>query len=110
MCSEATRPAGEGEGAFIAFSMRLHRRQARSVAPGFILALSNATPIIPRVLDIKLIREKPDFVKERLKARGAGDEAVIDKILPLDESRRKALPEVETLKAQRNRVSKEIGV
>jgi seryl-tRNA synthetase len=61
------------------------------------------------VLDIKLIREKSDFVRERLRTRGAGDDAVIDKILPLDESLRKALAEVETLKAQRNRVSKEIG-
>jgi len=61
------------------------------------------------VLDIKLIREKPDFVRQRLAARGAGDEAKIDDLLKLDEQRRKILAEVETLKAQRNRVSKEIG-
>jgi len=61
------------------------------------------------VLDIKLIREKPDFVRARLATRGAGDEAKIDELLKLDEQRRKMLVEVETLKAQRNRVSKEIG-
>ena len=61
------------------------------------------------MLDIKLIREKPDFVRQRLATRGAGDEAKIDELLKLDEQRRKFLAEVETLKAQRNRVSKEIG-
>ncbi|HEY4952114.1 MAG TPA: serine--tRNA ligase [Verrucomicrobiae bacterium] len=61
------------------------------------------------MLDIKLIREKPDFVRDRLATRGAGDETRIDELLKLDEQRRKILAEVETLKAQRNRVSKEIG-
>ena len=61
------------------------------------------------MLDIKLIREKPDFVRARLATRGAGDEKLIDGILIADESRRKYLMEVETLKSQRNRVSKEIG-
>jgi seryl-tRNA synthetase len=62
-----------------------------------------------RVLDIRLIREKPDFVRQRLAARGAGDEALIDRILDADEKLRKTLAEVEGLKAHRNRVSKEIG-
>jgi seryl-tRNA synthetase len=61
------------------------------------------------VLDIKLIREKPDFVRQRLAARGAGDEKLIDGILQADEQRRKLLAEVEALKSQRNRASKEIG-
>jgi seryl-tRNA synthetase len=61
------------------------------------------------VLDIKLIREKPDFVRQRLATRGAGDDRLIDGILQADEQRRKSLAEVETLKATRNRVSKEIG-
>jgi seryl-tRNA synthetase len=61
------------------------------------------------VLDIKLIREKTDFVRSRLALRGAGDEAKIDELLKFDEQRRKFLAEVETLKSQRNRVSKEIG-
>ena len=61
------------------------------------------------MLDIKLIRDRPDFVRDRLATRGAGDETKIDRLLKLDEERRKALAEVETLKAVRNRVSKEIG-
>jgi seryl-tRNA synthetase len=61
------------------------------------------------VLDIKLIREKTDFVRQRLATRGAGDEAKIDELLKLDDARRKTLAEVETFKSLRNRVSKEIG-
>jgi len=61
------------------------------------------------MLDIKLIREKPGFVRERLAARGAGEEGHIEEVLKLDERRRKLLNEVENLKAQRNRASKEIG-
>ncbi len=61
------------------------------------------------MLDIKVIREKPDFVRQRLATRGAGDEAKIDEVLSLDEKRRGLLSEVENLKAQRNRISKEIG-
>lgn len=61
------------------------------------------------MLDIRLIRERPDFVRERLATRGAGDDAKIAEALALDEERRKCLTEVEQLKAQRNRVSKEIG-
>jgi len=61
------------------------------------------------MLDIKIIREKPDWVRERLAARGGGDESQIDELLSLDEQRRKALAEVEQVKASRNRISKEIG-
>ena len=61
------------------------------------------------MLDIKLIRERPDFVRQRLATRGAGDEACIDEVLKCDELRRKLLGEVESLKAQRKRASKEIG-
>jgi seryl-tRNA synthetase len=62
------------------------------------------------VLDIKLIREKTDFVRERLATRGAGDEKLIDAILLDDDLRRKNLADLETLKAKRNSVSKEIGI
>ena len=61
------------------------------------------------MLDIKLIRDQPDHVRERLAARGAGDEARVGEVLAFDQQRRKALAEVEQLKAERNRVSKEIG-
>ncbi len=62
------------------------------------------------MLDIRLIREKPDFVRQRLATRCGGDEKKIDEVLALDERRfAKPLTEVEQLKAARNRVSKEIG-
>lgn len=61
------------------------------------------------MLDIKLLREKPDFVRERLASRRGGDDAKVADVLALDERRRAALAEVEKLKAQRNATSKEIG-
>jgi seryl-tRNA synthetase len=60
------------------------------------------------MLDIKLIREQPDFVKAQLARRGA-DTAQVDEVLAFDEQRRELLKEVEKLKATRNTVSKEIG-
>lgn len=60
------------------------------------------------MLDIKLLREKPDFVKERLQARNA-DPAAIDAVLDADTRLRAAMSEAEDLKAQLNRDSKGIG-
>lgn len=59
------------------------------------------------MLDINLIRKDPDFVKAQL-ARG-GMDAPIDEILELDARRRAILGEVETLRRERNVVSKQIG-
>ncbi len=61
------------------------------------------------MLDIKLIREKTEFVRTRLATRGAGDETKIDELMKLDELRRSRLANVEKLKSERNRASKEIG-
>jgi seryl-tRNA synthetase len=61
------------------------------------------------MLDIKLLRERPDWVRERLATRHAGDETKIGEVLALDEQRRALLAEAETLKAFRNKASKEIG-
>jgi seryl-tRNA synthetase len=61
------------------------------------------------VIDIKLIRDQPDFVRQRLATRGAGDEKLIDGILQADERRRKFLAATEKIKSERNRDSKEIG-
>lgn len=61
------------------------------------------------MLDIKLIRERPDFVKERLASRQGEDAGRVDEILESDVSRREIIVRVEDLKAQRKRVSKEIG-
>jgi len=61
------------------------------------------------MLDIKLIRENPELVKQRLASRGRGDEARVAEITALDEKRRKLATESDNLKAERNKVSKEIG-
>jgi len=62
------------------------------------------------MLDLRLIRENPAFVKERLRTRGDDYDALIDQIVALDERRRQIIAEVETLKHRRNVVSKEIGM
>jgi seryl-tRNA synthetase len=61
------------------------------------------------MLDIRKIRENPEFYRERLARRHGGDEKAVAKLLVLDEQRRKAIQEVEALKGERNRASKEIG-
>jgi seryl-tRNA synthetase len=60
------------------------------------------------MLDINLIREKPEVVRKALQDRQM-DSAPVDSILQLDEKRRALLSQVETLKAERNAASKEIG-
>ena len=60
------------------------------------------------MIDINLIREQPELVRQALRARQM-DPGPVDQILDLDERRRAQIQEVETLKAERNTVSKEIG-
>jgi len=60
------------------------------------------------MLDINIIRENPEMVRKALLDRQM-DDAPVDTILKLDDQRRGMLTEVEALKAERNRVSKEIG-
>jgi len=59
------------------------------------------------VLDIKLIRNEPDKVREAMRRRG--EDAPIDEVLELDERRRALVTEVEQLKARRNQVSEEVA-
>ena len=65
--------------------------------------------IICAMLDIRLIREKPEFIRERLATRGGGDEAKIDEVLRVDVERRKVETALQQLNADRKRLSKEIG-
>ncbi len=62
------------------------------------------------MLDIKLIRENPDFVKERLKLRDESYSLMVDEILAVDKERRTIIQELEQLKAEKNKISKEIGI
>lgn len=59
------------------------------------------------MLDLRLIREQPDLVREAL--RKLNSEAPIDDILALDEQRRQLVAKVDQLKAQRNAESKRIA-
>ncbi|MBS1245552.1 MAG: seryl-tRNA synthetase, partial [Chloroflexi bacterium] len=59
------------------------------------------------MLDLNIIREHPDQVRQAMALRHT--DAPIDDILELDVRRRSLLAQVEKLKAQRNAVSKEIG-
>ncbi len=60
------------------------------------------------MLDINLIRENPELVRKALRDR-QDNPAPVDSILELDAKRREMISEVESLKAERNAVSKEIG-
>ncbi|HEX3818446.1 MAG TPA: serine--tRNA ligase, partial [Chthoniobacterales bacterium] len=61
------------------------------------------------MLDIRLIREQPDFVKSRLATRGGDDAAKIDEVLAVDTERRKLETALQQCNADRKRLSKEIG-
>jgi seryl-tRNA synthetase len=60
------------------------------------------------MLDIKQIRDNPAEVKQRLLAKGGDFSAEIDRILELDQTRRDLIYKTETLKAEQNKVSKQI--
>ncbi len=59
------------------------------------------------MLDIRLFRERPEFVKERLALRGG--EYPVDEVISLDRRRRELLQEVEKLRHARKVASEEIG-
>jgi len=60
------------------------------------------------MIDINLIREKPDTIRQMLLARQM-DASPVDQVLQLDEQRRALIQQTEVLKAERNQVSKEIS-
>jgi seryl-tRNA synthetase len=61
------------------------------------------------MLDIRLIREQPDFVKSRLATRGGDDAQKVDEVLAVDAERRKLETALQQCNADRKRLSKEIG-
>jgi seryl-tRNA synthetase len=62
------------------------------------------------MLDLKLIRDDPERVRERLSVRGRAEYyASLDEILALDERRRSLISEVDGLRARRNEVSPQVG-
>jgi seryl-tRNA synthetase len=62
------------------------------------------------MLDIRLLREKPDHVKERLATRGGDSAAMVDEVLAIDGERRKFETERQHLQSERNSTSKQIGI
>ncbi len=61
------------------------------------------------MLTINLIREKKEFIIERLKIKNFEAEEIINKILALDLSRREIQSKADLLQSDMNRISKEIG-
>jgi seryl-tRNA synthetase len=61
------------------------------------------------MLDIRLLREQPDFVKQRLTTRDAALVSTVDEILACDQRRRAVETVLQQLQADRKRTSKEIG-
>ncbi|SNZ07831.1 seryl-tRNA synthetase [Persephonella hydrogeniphila] len=62
------------------------------------------------MIDIKLLRTNPEYVKERLSTRDKAYSKMVDEILAVDEERRSLIRELEDIKAEKNRLSKQIGV
>ena len=60
------------------------------------------------MLDIKVIRENPDRVKQAMKNRNGDYDEIIDRVLACDEKRRELNSKADTLKAKQNQASKQI--
>jgi seryl-tRNA synthetase len=60
------------------------------------------------MLDINLIRQTPEIVREALEKRQM-DPSPVDQVLSLDEKRRELIQSVEEMRSERNAVSKEIS-
>ena len=62
------------------------------------------------MLDIKLIRENPELVKQNMKKKFQDKKIpMVDEVIALDLENRNTMQEAETLRAQRNKISKSIG-
>lgn len=62
------------------------------------------------MLDIKFLRQNPDVVKENIKKKFQDEKLpLVDEVIELDKRNREIKGEVETLRAEKNKVSKEIG-
>ena len=62
------------------------------------------------MIDIKFLRENPEAVKENIRKKYQDDKLpLVDEVIVLDEERRKAQQEADNIKAEKNKISKEIG-
>ena len=63
------------------------------------------------MLDIKFIRENPEAVKENIRKKFQDEKLpLVDRVLVLDEENRAAITEASELRAQRNTLSKQVGM
>lgn len=60
------------------------------------------------MIDLKKLREEEEIFREALRKRGQPDE-LVDEILEFDERRRKLITKLNSLRAERNRLSKEVS-
>ena len=62
------------------------------------------------MIDIKFLRENPDVVKQNIKNKFQDKKLpLVDEVIELDKQARAAKGEADTLRANRNKISKEIG-
>ena len=63
------------------------------------------------MLDIKFVRENPEIVKQNIRNKFQDEKLVlVDEVLKYDQENRDIKKEVEALRANRNKISKQIGV
>ena len=62
------------------------------------------------MLDIKFVRNNPEVVKQNIKNKFQDDKLpLVDEVIELDQRNREIKQEVEALRAERNKISKQIG-
>ena len=62
------------------------------------------------MLDIKFLRENPDVVKENIKKKFQDNKlSMVDEVIELDAQKRAAQQEADSLRANKNKIAKEIG-
>ena len=62
------------------------------------------------MLDMKFLRENPDIVKENIKKKFQDAKLpLVDEVIALDAEARRVQAEADTLRANRNKLSKQIG-
>ena len=62
------------------------------------------------MLDIKFLRENPEIVKQNIRNKFQDEKlSMVDEVIALDKENREIKQEVEALRAERNKASKEIG-
>jgi len=62
------------------------------------------------MLDMKFVRENPDIVKQNIKNKFQDEKlSLVDEVICLDAERRATQQEADRLRAERNKLSKQIG-